>query len=230
MGDIADGMVEDTENGINRDQMIKYYIVWVGRVPGIYKSWFDCEKQIVKFKDARYKSFICDYTEAELILSEGHEKHIRAPKKEKTKTTDKTELSKKGYILDSLVVDAAWNTKTLQVEYQGVNAKTKKLIFKRGPFADGTNNIGEFLAIVHGLALLHKNSSTAPVYSDSMTAITWVRNKRANTNVTKTKNNGELFDLIARAEKWLQENKYTNQVLKWETNVWGENLADFGRK
>lgn len=93
-----------------------------------------------------------------------------------------------------------------------------------------TNNIGEFLAIVHALALLHQKGSNIPVYSDSVTAIGWVKKKKANTKLEETSRNAELFDLLDRAENWLKSHVYANPVLKWETTVWGENPADFGRK
>lgn len=55
-------------------------------------------------------------------------------------------------IEESISVDGAWNTSTGVVEYQGVHTTTKEVIFKMGPFEDGTNNIVEFLGIVHALA------------------------------------------------------------------------------
>ncbi|MBL8103913.1 MAG: hypothetical protein JNM02_15390, partial [Anaerolineales bacterium] len=45
-----------------------------------------------------------------------------------------------------------------------------------------------------------------------------------------TGRNEELFELIDRAEEWLKNNIYANKLLKWETQIWGENPADFGRK
>lgn len=35
----------------------KYYVVWQGRVPGIYSDWNSCKNQVDKFAGARYKSF-----------------------------------------------------------------------------------------------------------------------------------------------------------------------------
>ena len=99
-----------------------------------------------------------------------------------------------------------------------------------GPYRDGTNNIGEFLAIVHALALLKQHQSDLPVYSDSKTAISWVKKKKANTKVQATAQNKKLLELLLRAEKWLIDNNYPNKILKWETEKWGENPADFGRK
>lgn len=130
----------------------------------------------------------------------------------------------------SIAVDGAWNTKTLDSEYRGVDVSSGKQLFLRGPFADGTNNIMEFLALVHALAYCKKHQLTVPIYSDSVTAMKWVKDKHAKTKLEPTQRNNELFELIERAEKWLSENTYSNPVLKWETKLWGENPADFGRK
>lgn len=116
------------------------------------------------------------------------------------------------------------------MEYRGVDTETGKEIFHQGPFEEGTQNVGEFLAIVHALALLKKQQGDLPVYSDSRNAIGWVKDKEHNSSLVKTTKNEKLFELLDRAVKWLQENTYNNSVLKWETRAWGENPADFGRK
>ncbi|HRU17866.1 MAG TPA: ribonuclease H, partial [Bacteroidia bacterium] len=103
-------------------------------------------------------------------------------------------------------------------------------LFLKGPYADGTNNIMEFLALVHALAYCKRHQINLPIYSDSMTALKWVRTKKANTKLASTGRNDELFELIVRAEEWLKNNSYANKLLKWETQIWGENPADFGRK
>ena len=111
-----------------------------------------------------------------------------------------------------------------------MDTKTRAQLFHKGPFPSGTNNIGEFLALVHALALMKQKGSDLPIYTDSMTALAWLRTGKSKTKIEKTDKNAVLFDLLTRAEKWLAENKYTNKVLKWETEVWGEIPADFGRK
>jgi ribonuclease HI len=116
------------------------------------------------------------------------------------------------------------------MEYQGVYTRTGEVIFKMGPLEDGTNNVGEFLALVHGIALLKQKNMSMPVYTDSRTALAWLKNKKAKTELEHTYTNAKIFDLIARAEKWLAENEYTTEVLKWHTEAWGEIPADFGRK
>ena len=126
-------------------------------------------------------------------------------------------------------VDAACSGNPGPMEYRGVDLNTGRQIFHFGPM-HGTNNIGEFLALVHGLALLKQKGSDLPIYSDSRNAISWVKKKQCKTLLTETAANKPIFDLIQRAEHWLQNNSYTTQILKWETSVWGEIPADFGRK
>jgi ribonuclease HI len=116
------------------------------------------------------------------------------------------------------------------VEYRCLHTRTREVIFQQGPFANGTNNVGEFLAIVHALAFCQQKGLTLPIYSDSYNAILWVSQKKCNTRLARDGSNEELFALIERAERWLQQNEYENEVLKWETEAWGEIPADYGRK
>ena len=205
-----------------------YYVVWEGIKPGIYKNWNDCQKQINGFPGAKYKGFKTQQL-AQKAFAEGPENYWGKNVVESTLSAE--ELNKIGNpIIDSIVVDAAHSSSTNQIEYKGIYLKTGKILFQKGPYNDGTNNIGEFLAIVHGLAYLKKINSTIPVYSDSKFARSWVRDKEARTNNKKKESNKELFNLLERAVRWLKENKYPNKVLKWETKAWGENPADFGRK
>ncbi len=204
----------------------KFYVVWKGRNPGIYTTWDDCEAQIIKFEGAAYKAFETRM-EAEVAYAGNSNAYIY---KKTNAVATKSSKTKGKPILKSISVDAAWNTKTKVMEYQGVVTNTKEVIFRKGPFQDATNNIGEFLAIVHGLALLKQRNSDLPIYSDSMTAIKWVKDAFANTKLLETDNNSEIFELIERAEFWLKNNTYTNNILKWETEAWGEIPADFGRK
>jgi len=204
----------------------KYYVVWEGRNRGVFTDWKECERQIKGFPEAKYKSFDT-IREAEEALRKSYWDFINA----KTPTALPQAPSNIGQPdLESIVVDAAWNTATGDVEYQGIYLRTKQKIFHQGPFRDGTNNIGEFLAIVHGLAYLQKHQSNLPVYSDSKTAISWIKRKHANTKLELTPINKPLFELLQRAEEWLVNNTFKNPVLKWETEYWGENPADFGRK
>ena len=134
-------------------------------------------------------------------------------------------------IQESIIVDAAWNSVQKDMEYQGILYKTNTRIFHMGPLANGTNNIGEFLAIVHALAYCKKHGMfSIPIYSDSRNAIGWVKAKKCKTNLEESAKTKHIFELIHRAEAWLNEYSYKNKILKWETEAWGENPADFGRK
>ena len=133
-------------------------------------------------------------------------------------------------INDSYSVDSSCLGPIGPVEYRCVNTKTGETVFLRGPIPNGTNNMGEFLAVVDALALAKKNGSAIPVYTDSITALAWVRRGKCKTGIRKDADNQEIFALIARAEAWLANNKFQNPVLKWNTAAWGEILADYGRK
>jgi ribonuclease HI len=207
----------------------KFYVVWKGNKPGIYDQWSDCKAAIKDYKGAIYKSFKT-FDSAKKAFKEDYNKYIG---KQKTFVSELPNelLQKIGKPnFHSIAVDAASSGNPGVMEYRGVATKTKKELFKMGPFPEGTNNIGEFLALVHGLALLKNNNSDLLIYSDSKTAMSWVNRKTCNTKLVKTENNKALFDLINRAIYWLKNNTYTTTIVKWETKAWGEIPADFGRK
>ncbi len=207
----------------------KFYVVWNGHKKGVFSSWDTCKKSIDGFKNAQYKAFL-DKTAATIAFQKTYADY----KGKQTKKPILTEIDKLKYgqpLLESIAVDAACSGNPGKMEYRGVLTHNKKQIFKKGPYKKGTNNIGEFLALVHGIALLKsKNKERVPIYSDSKIAMSWVQQKKCKTNITFDASNKDLLELIKRAEKWLKENTYKNPILKWETKAWGEIPADFGRK
>lgn len=205
-----------------------FFVVWEGKNPGIYRSWDECKLQVHGYEGALYKSFATEAEAKEALLSPPWD-YIGKNAKKKTTLPDKNKTVELPDF-ESLSVDAACSGNPGLMEYRGVYTRTGEEIFHVGPYRDGTNNIGEFLALVHGLAFLKKQNNPLPIYSDSKTAIAWVRNRKAKTKLEKTAVNAELFDLVMRAEKWLAENTFTTSILKWETESWGEIPADFGRK
>jgi len=205
----------------------KFYVVWRGRKPGVYTTWDECRQQVLGYKDAVYKSFPTR-KEAEDAYAESGKNYIHKGSSEPT-SIQVQRTAQASPVWESICVDAACDTTTGLMEYQGVYLKTGKKLFHQGPYRKGTNNIGEFLAIVHALSYCAKHKITVPIYSDSRTALVWVANKKAKTKLEKATGN-ILFELIERAEEWLKNNQYPNKILKWETNAWGENPADFGRK
>ncbi len=205
----------------------KYYVVWKGHKAGIFKSWDECLKMTKGFTGAKYKA----YPSMELAtkaFKEGAEKHWGKAKK----NNDTPNIEDLPAIVErnSLAVDAACAGNPGIMEYRGVHLRTGKVIFHMGPLEDGTNNIGEFLALVHALAFLKANKSNLPIYSDSRTAISWVNQRVCKSLLKKNAKNAKIFELIHRAENWLQSNRFSNPIHKWETKTWGEIPADFGRK
>lgn len=206
----------------------KFYVVWQGRETGVFTSWDDCKAQTNGFEGAVFKSFDSKVL-AEEAFKNPSEQYVG--KNKNVNALSKEALAFIGDpIEDAIAVDGAWNTTTGMVEYQGVYIKTAEVLFHVGPLEDGTNNIVEFLAIVHALALSKQWHWKVPIYSDSKIALGWVTEKKARTNHPPSDKNKKLFEMLARAEKWLQNNTYENELLKWETKAWGENPADFGRK
>ncbi|RYF97393.1 MAG: ribonuclease H [Chitinophagaceae bacterium] len=207
---------------------VKYYVVWKGRQTGVFDNWETCKSYVDGFEKAQYKSFESKEL-AERAFKEKPEKHIYKGSSNKPTKEDRSSYAS-NIIYPSIAVDAACSGQSLKMEYQGVDPVSKDVIFHRGPYADGTNNVGEFLAIVHALSVLHKHKSNIPIYSDSKIAIGWVKKKKHASLLSPTANNRPIFELLERAEKWLRDHTYENKVLKWETKIWGENPADFGRK
>ena len=258
----------------------KFYVVWTGRIPGVYTSWEECREQVDGFPGARYKAF-ASRDEAEYAAADEPEEHIHSARPAERSTVASTDvddaasrggevsscgedisscgedisscggrissrtsgsssgdtrpvhmpspevLAKVGF--QTLCVDAACSGNPGAMEYRGVYLAEGREIFHFGP-VHGTNNIGEFLAIVHALALLDKQGTKMPIYSDSATAISWVRRKQCRTQLARTPRTEKLYEMIARAEAWLKAHRVTNPILKWETSEWGEIPADFGRK
>lgn len=203
----------------------KFYVVWSGVNPGIYDSWNDCQLQIKGYEGAKYKSFDTR-EEAEKAYSSSPWAYIgkNAADKKVTSTVLPPEV-----IENSLAVDAACSGNPGAMEYRGVYVGNRQEIFHFGPMK-GTNNIGEFLAIVHGLAVLKQKGWDMPIYTDSVNAMKWVKAKKCKTKLERTPETEELFRIIERAENWLKTNTYTTPIIKWETKIWGEIPADFGRK
>ncbi|WP_077196859.1 RNase H family protein [Prevotella ihumii] len=127
-------------------------------------------------------------------------------------------------------VDAACSGNPGPMEYQCIDLATGGQEFHFGPVL-GTNNIGEFLAIVHALALMEQRGiKDKVIYSDSYNAILWVKKKKCKTTLVRNEKTEKLYQIIARAEQWLRSHAVTTPIIKWETKLWGEIPADFGRK
>ena len=234
----------------------KYYVVWNGPSPGVYSSWEACQEAVNGVSGAKYKSFKTQ-EEAEDAFEMGEEAYEEAKASDTSdaSTSSKPSISRESrescnsnesskpirpafnpqnlpaeVIHEAIAVDAACSGNPGAMEYRGVYLADGKEIFHYGP-VHGTNNIGEFLALVHGLALLkQKGLDTMPIYSDSVNAQLWVRKHHCKTTLVRNDETEKLYQMIERAEAWLRNNTYRNPIIKWQTDKWGEIPADFGRK
>ncbi len=206
----------------------KYYVVWQGHKEGVFKTWKDCKEAIFNYPQAQYKSFL-SLEEAQKAFNGVYADYVG--KKVSKPKLSQEELDRIGKPnLYSIAVDAASSGNPGIMEYRGVDTQTEKELFKQGPFTQGTNNIGEFLALVHGLAFLKQQKSDRLLYTDSKIAMSWVRQKKCKTKLSMNSKNEKVFELVYRAEQWLKKNTYNTTIVKWETKAWGEIPADFGRK
>lgn len=216
----------------------RYYVVWKGRVPGVYDNLDDAMEQVDDFPGAIFKSYASSEEAAEAyrksqfredkndlgnLLLASTRKNISAAGKPDYFSFPEIDL-------DGWAVDASCLGNPGTMEYRGVELKTGREIFRVGPFQKSTNNIGEFLAIVHALALMYQSGQFHTIYSDSVTGMAWVRNRKIKTQLTREPANEKSFQMMERALSWLHTHQYNAKILKWQTEIWGEIPADFGRK
>lgn len=205
----------------------RFYVVWNGYNPGIYDSWAACQQEIKGFPAAAYKAFD-SRAEAEQAFGDGAASYLSTglsgAAKKKTINRNSSDI-----IENSISVDAACSGNPGVMEYQGVDTRTGQQLFHK-KFPLGTNNIGEFLGIVHALAYCKKMDLRIPIYTDSKIAIKWVKDKKCKTQLQFKPGTRELMEIVKRGEEWLKNNSWDNALLKWETENWGEIPADFGRK
>lgn len=214
----------------------KYYVVWEGKQPGVYATWAECKAQTDHYTGAKYKSYESQ-SAADTAYKAGWKGNwgtgaasaAQSPSAGGLRRSASVETSAE-IDYNSISVDVGTRGNPGPVEYKGVDTQTGEVIFSCGPVSKGTNNLGEFLAIVHALALLQKQGSDKTVYSDSVNAMKWVKQKQVATTLARDASTQEIWLLIDEAVSWLQTHTYKNKVLKWQTKVWGEIKADYGRK
>lgn len=218
--------------------MNKYYVVWIGRNPGVYDTWDDCLEQVKNFQGARYKGYDSS-AEASQAFREGYRREEsgelanllnNAGNHRRVTGATQDYFNNPEINLNAWAVDAACSKNPGPVEYRGVELMSGREIFRVGPIEGGTNNLGEFLAIVHALALQDKMGVSYPIYSDSVSGMAWVRNRKIKTTLTPNEENTKLFEMLRRAMDWLNNHSYRARIMKWDTPRWGEIPADFGRK
>lgn len=211
----------------------KFYVVFEGRAPGLYDTWEECQEQIDGFPGARYRAFQDqdEATEAFRRYDSGEDMAIYKAMRRRNSAVVNYEAFPE-IRLDAIAVDASCPGNPGPVEYRGVRVGTGEQLFRIGPLQGGTNNIGEYLALVHVAAMLkNAGDTTTPIYSDSRTAIGWFMRGASNTKIVPTATNEALRQILARADAWRRVNRVIpNPIFKWDTDRWGEIPADFGRK
>lgn len=223
----------------------RYYVVWVGHSPGVYDSWTECQLQVNGVPGARYKSFATKEEAVEAYRGDPREQLdiIRSIIKHAPKVLDKPDegadgparwLAIPGVRRDAIAVDGACAGNPGRMEYRAVRLIDGAEVFRVGskePMT-GTNNIAEYLAMIHLAALLEKSGDTStPIYTDSKNTLAWLRKGRSNTTLADTPQTAKARDLLRRADAWLAAHgPIRNPIFKWNTEEWGEIPADFGRK
>lgn len=240
--------------------MAQYYAVWIGKKPGIYDNWNDCKEQVDKFpgskfrklKSTEYNAAIMEFNNEKgeglhkisvdsvtsnssntVVVNKPKEIKVDSFQEKVLENLNKSESFNNQKPLEGvLTVDGASNGENC--EFQAVWYPSGEHVSRSKKYEGGTNNIAEFLGIVFALKYLMKNNLPLKVYSDSVTAMAWYRNKKANSTANETgKATDELNTLIAESEGFLRKNAHilkSAEVMKWHTGKWGEIPADFGRK
>lgn len=206
-------------------------MVWEGRAPGVYDSWEECKLQVDGFPGAKYRSYpdLISATNAYRGDPKAQMQLFREMSRRKAQTVNYEAMNIRG---DAIAVDGACSHNPGPTEYRGVMVGSGKQIFHVGPIPNATNNIGEYLAIIHAAALLaQRGDFTTPIYTDSRTALAWIRAGHHRSKIAANPGNAKARELLQRADAWLANNgPIRNPIFKWDTDNWGEIPADFGRK
>lgn len=123
--------------------------------------------------------------------------------------------------MDKIIVHSTANTKTKRMAYKGFNESTNKWIFKVKYKGYCTQNVADFMAIVHALHYCKINNIDLPIYNDNLVAIKWVKDKKVNSLLIKTKENHELFQSFENALVILKQNDFLNPILFWKKKELG---------
>jgi ribonuclease HI len=214
-------------------KLVKFYVVWVGHTPGVFQDYADCLRSVTGYANAKFKSYM-SYEEATRAFERGPiqtgDGDAIANNRMAKEPTNFFVNGPEKPIEDSLVVDASCLQNPGSIEFQGIHLASRERKFHVGRLSEGTNNMGEYLAIVFALAYLWQLNSSIAIYSDSKTALWWAREKGHGSKQPQNNTNKEVFEQLDWADNWLKTHRYHNPLLKWKIRWWGENPADFGHK
>lgn len=116
-----------------------------------------------------------------------------------------------------IAIDGGCSGNPGKAYYRAVDIATGKELF-REDIGIATNNIAEFIGLCHAI----RNYPNSVIYSDSVTAMSWIKKKKANSSFD--------FPRLKKVEDWLNSLDSMPKIEKWLTKEWGENVADFGLK
>lgn len=221
----------------------KYYVVWVGQRPGVYDSWAECQLQTHGVEGARFKSFDTMEEAVEAYRGDPAQhlglirqivRHSGGSPLRPLSDGIRDYTAIPGIRLDAIAVDGACSGNPGRMEYRGVRVFDGSEVFHIGDkhILTGTNNIAEYLAMIHVAALLKRDAdTTTPIYTDSRNTMSWLRRGASHTTLPRNGSTASTWALLDRADAWLKNNgPIQNPILKWNTEEWGEIPADFNRK
>ncbi len=197
----------------------KFHVARSGKKPTIYDTWANCRGQIIETDDPKFKMFT-NGNMAEKVFGEGPWKYFKKRGERKQRQLEPNRPP----TMNSVAVGGTFDPNTREIKYRAVDLDTGEIVLEGGPFKDGTNNIAEFLAVVEALIYCAENQLDVPIYTDSVTAMSWLRDKTVR---TKCLLGSELSFVVWDAIEWLNRHNWDTEILKWHTNIWGENPANF---
>lgn len=208
----------------------KYYVVLEGYETGVYDNWKECESKVKGYPKAKYKGYP-NLEEANEAFKNKEFTNNKTNKSPSSTSIIKDYKDIKEIDLNTLSVDGACSGNPGIGEYQCVDVSTNEVLFTSGKCDDVTNNIMEYMALVEGIQYLLNTNSNKKIYTDSITALSWIKNKKVKSVFKKTNKNESIYFIFEKYVKWVEDNYIDlDLILKWKTKEWGEIPADFGRK
>ncbi len=221
----------------------KYYAVQRGRVPGIYATWSDCEKQVKGFSGAVYKSFTSE-SEAQVFMGHGRTpvaqmsnletvQHIggaeKIPAQQSTGVEQRVVIEQNSGAELVAYIDGSFDKRLGTVGAGGImffNGVEKTFSFgtKDPQFTEFWNVAGELLAAMHVMQYAVDNSiSSCALYYDYMGIEMWATKKWKRNNGL-TRGYAEFYDTVApklqvhfhkvEAHTGVQYNEVADQLAK----------------
>lgn len=209
----------------------KFYVVWKGRETGVFTDWTEVSKLIKGFRNAEYKGF-ANKESAELEFQLGSPSG--RSKINEVKVSEKPEGASsktKAPDYECLTVDGSYLGSKNMMQYRCVWNASGEEVFGTKPILGGNQNIAEFLALVGAMKYrVVTKQYDLHIYSDSKTALSWVRNKK----IKSTYDLGQLDEIVQNriygALEFISKSGVAKNLFKWESALWGEIPADYGRK